>query len=146
MIQIALSQYGIKETPGEADNPEVLKYFDEIGFNGSQLKDETAWCSAFMNWVAKKSGRKYSGKLNAKSWLEIGTQTAIPQIGDVVVLQRGPIGSWKGHVGLCLNQTKFIHAYGPKKKVIIMPTNFTIKIIKKTAKLKIKKISNIKNY
>ncbi len=61
-------------------------------------------------------------------------------------LSKGDIIFWKGHVGLCLNKTKFIHAYGPKKKVIIMPTNFTIKIIEKTAKLKIKKISNIKNY
>ena len=61
-------------------------------------------------------------------------------------LSKGDIIFWKGHVGLCLNKTKFIHAYGPKKKVIIMPTNFTIKIIEKTAKLKIKKICNIKNY
>ncbi len=59
---------------------------------------------------------------------------------------KGDIIFWKGHVGICLNQSKFIHAYGPKKKVLIMPTNFTIKVIKKTAKLVIKKISNIKNY
>ena len=61
-------------------------------------------------------------------------------------LSKGDIIFWKGHVGLCLNKKKFIHAYGPKKKVIIMPTNFTIKIIETTAKLKIKKISNIENY
>ena len=30
-----------------------------------------------------------------------------------------------------------------KKKVLIMPINFTIKLIQKTAKLKVKKISNI---
>ena len=58
----------------------------------------------------------------------------------------GDIIFWKGHVGICLNKSKFIHAYGPKKKVIIMPTNQTLKLIKKTAKLKVKKISNIKNY
>ena len=59
---------------------------------------------------------------------------------------RGDIVFWKGHVGICLNQSKFIHAYGPKKKVLIMPTNLTINLIKKTALLKVKKISNIKNY
>ena len=59
---------------------------------------------------------------------------------------KGDIIFWKGHVGMCLNQSKFIHAYGPKKKVLIMPTIFTIKVIQKTAKLMIKKISNIKNY
>ena len=59
---------------------------------------------------------------------------------------KGDIIFWKGHVGICLGQSKFIHAYGPRKKVLIMPTNFTIKIIKRTAKLNVKKISNIKNY
>ena len=47
---------------------------------------------------------------------------------------------------MCINKSKFIHAYGPKKKVLIMPTNLTIKLIQKTAKLKVKRISNIKNY
>ena len=61
-------------------------------------------------------------------------------------LSKGDIIFWKGHVGICLNQSKFIHAYGPKKKVLIMPTNFTIKLIKKTANLVVKKITNIKNY
>ena len=59
---------------------------------------------------------------------------------------KGDIIFWKGHVGICINKSKFIHAYGPKKKVLIMPTNFTIKLIQKTAKLKVKKISNITNY
>ena len=61
-------------------------------------------------------------------------------------LSKGDIIFWKGHVGVCLNQSKFIHAYGPKKKVLIMPTNFTIKVIKKTAKLIVKKVSNIKDF
>ena len=61
-------------------------------------------------------------------------------------LSKGDMIFWKGHVGMCLGQSKFIHAYGPKKKVLIMPTNFTIKLIQKTAKLIVKKISNIKNY
>ena len=61
-------------------------------------------------------------------------------------LSKGDIIFWKGHVGVCLNQSKFIHAYGPKKKVLIMPTNYTIKEIQKTAKLIIKKVSNINNY
>ena len=58
---------------------------------------------------------------------------------------KGDIVFWKGHVGICLNKSRFIHAYGPKKKVIIMPTVQTIKLIDKTANLKVKKISNISN-
>ena len=58
----------------------------------------------------------------------------------------GDIIFWKGHVGLCLDKKKFIHAYGPRKKVLIMPIKQTINLILKTAKLEIKKISNIKKY
>ena len=58
---------------------------------------------------------------------------------------KGDIIFWKGHVGICLNKFRFIHAYGPKKKVIIMPTVQTIKLIDKTANLKVKKVSNISN-
>ncbi len=59
---------------------------------------------------------------------------------------KGDIIFWKGHVGICINRSKFIHAYGPKKKVILMPINYTINLIQKTAKLSVKKISNIKKF
>ncbi len=58
---------------------------------------------------------------------------------------KGDIVFWKGHVGICLNKSRFIHAYGPKKRVLIMPTVQTIKLIDKTANLKVKKVSNISN-
>ena len=61
-------------------------------------------------------------------------------------ITKGDIIFWKGHVGVCISSSKFIHAYGPKKKVIIMPTLFAIDLIYKTANLVVKKISNIKNY
>jgi len=50
---------------------------------------------------------------------------------------------WKGHVAVCINSNYLIHAYGPKKKVVIMPIQKTIKRIEKTAKLKVKKIFRI---
>jgi gamma-D-glutamyl-L-lysine dipeptidyl-peptidase len=61
-------------------------------------------------------------------------------------LIKGDIIFWRGHVGICINNSKFIHAYGPKNKVLIMSTNYAIKLIDKTANLIVKKISNIKNY
>ena len=54
--------------------------------------------------------------------------------------KKGDIIFWKGHVGIFINSKKFIHAYGPRKKVLIMPINQTIKLIEKTAGLKVKKI------
>ena len=56
---------------------------------------------------------------------------------------QGDIIYWKGHVAICINSKKLIHAYGPEKKVIIMPIIETIKRIEKTANLRIKKICRI---
>ena len=42
-----------------------------------------------------------------------------------------------------LNSRQLIHAYGPEKKVIIMPIKKTIDQIEKTAHLKVKKITRI---
>ena len=55
----------------------------------------------------------------------------------------GDIIYWKGHVAVCINSKKLIHAYGPKKKVVIMPINETIETIERTANLKVKKICKI---
>ena len=45
---------------------------------------------------------------------------------------------------MCLNSKQLIHAYGPEKRVIIMPIVKTITRIQRTAKLKVKKVSRIK--
>ena len=84
LLEIALSQYGIKEVPGVKNNPEVMKYFHAIGQDWVQ-GDETAWCSAFVNWCAIQKGLQYSGKLNARSWLNLGTPCNI-EYADIVVL------------------------------------------------------------
>ena len=80
-IEKALTQYGIREIRGVRDNPKVLKYFNDLGFDGARLKDETAWCSAFANWVCKKTGSAYSGKLNARSWISVGRRVTAPNLG-----------------------------------------------------------------
>ena len=37
------------------------------------------------------------------------------------IFKKGDIIFWKGHVAVCINSKKLIHAYGPEKKVLIMP-------------------------
>lgn len=105
-IELALTQIGIKEIVGRKDNPQVLKYFDEIGYDGKKLKDETAWCSAFANWICKKVGLPYTGKLNARSWLKVGRRVSEPKLGDIVVFWRESRSSWKGHVAFFVRETK----------------------------------------
>jgi|TARA_Y100000389_G_C17314486_1_gene439732 gamma-D-glutamyl-L-lysine dipeptidyl-peptidase len=58
--------------------------------------------------------------------------------------KKGNVIFWKGHVAICINSKKLIHAYGPEKKVLIMPIIKTIDKIKKTAKLSVKKVSSIR--
>ena len=60
------------------------------------------------------------------------------------VYKKGNVIFWKGHVAICINSKKLIHAYGPEKKVLIMPITKTIERIERTASLTIKKISSIK--
>lgn len=117
LIKTALSQYGVKEIIGHQDHPQIIKYFTSIGFDGEKLKDETAWCSAFANWVAKTAGYEYSGKLNARSWLALGESTETPEWGDVVVLWRESPESWKGHVGFFIKETRrYVYILGGNQR------------------------------
>jgi uncharacterized protein (TIGR02594 family) len=112
-IELAFTQYGVKEIVGEIDNPEIIKYFDILGFDGSKLKDETAWCSAFANWVCLSSGLDCSGKLNARSWVDVGLATSEPKLGDIVIFWRESRESWKGHVAFYVNDDdKYIYVLG----------------------------------
>ena len=61
----------------------------------------------------------------------------------IIKFSKGDIIYWRGHVAVCLNRSKLIHAYGPRKKVLTMNTKKTIELIKETAKLEIKKIIRV---
>ena len=50
---------------------------------------------------------------------------------------------WKGHVAIVISKKNLVHAYGPLKKVLIMPINKTINRIYKTANLKVLSIKRI---
>ena len=101
----ALGEYGITEIVGGKHNPEILKYFKEIGHEWVK-DDETSWCAAFVNWCAKMEGYEYTGKLNARSFLDIGEKVEIPQMGDIVIFWRNQKDSWQGHVALYVKQDR----------------------------------------
>lgn len=102
LLKIALSQYGVKEVPGEENNPEIMKYFDEIGHTWVQSED-TAWCSAFMNWCALRANFEGSDALNARSWLKVGKRVEIED-ADIVVLWRVSKSDWRGHVAVPIRE------------------------------------------
>lgn len=96
-ILIAMDEIGVTEFKGEKNNPRILQYAKDCGI--PYTSDDTAWCSLFVNWVALKSKLPRTNKLNARSWLDIGTKVTTPKVGDVCVFWREHKDSWKGHVG-----------------------------------------------
>tara|TARA_B100000780_G_scaffold271562_1_gene232614 strand:- start:136 stop:876 length:741 start_codon:yes stop_codon:yes gene_type:complete len=58
-------------------------------------------------------------------------------------IKKNDIIFWKGHVALALSNRRLIHAYGPRKKTLIMNVRKTVEIIKKSSDLKIISIKRI---
>jgi len=99
IISAALTQYGLKETPGTADNQVILQMAKDAGFGADYKHDSIAWCSLFANWVAWKVAYERSKALNARSWLLVGEKVDEPQMGDAVVLWREDPKGDLGHIG-----------------------------------------------
>jgi len=62
---------------------------------------------------------------------------------NLMFFKKGDIIFWKGHVAICLNKKLLIHAYGPKKKVIIMDIKKSILEIKIKSRLEVIGVKNI---
>ncbi|MGV8090979.1 MAG: TIGR02594 family protein [Mangrovibacterium sp.] len=100
LFKIAIAELGQKEIQGSGNNPAIVGYAHEAGFNWVN-DDETPWCSIFVNWVAMKAGLVRSKQANARSWLLVGQNVdSSPLPGDVVVFWRNNPTSWEGHVGI----------------------------------------------
>ncbi len=112
LVSIALSQFGVKQHKEGAKHPQIVNYFTSLGYNERKM-EETSWCSAFVNWVAKKAGYEYSSKLSARSWLSTGESTANPKQGDVVVLWEESRSCSDGYTGFFIKETeKYIYVLG----------------------------------
>jgi uncharacterized protein (TIGR02594 family) len=105
-FSIAQRFIGIKGVAGVASNPQILAMLrlDESWSAG----DETAWCSAFVNYVAWLLRLPRSKSLAARSWLQVGIPIQLGQAAaenDVVVITRGDgrlgpeVVDAPGHVG-----------------------------------------------
>lgn len=93
LITTAESALGLNEDKQK----DVLSSFLSAG--GVEIDpSQTAWCAAFVNATLAKTGLDGTGALNARSFLDWGTEITQPQLGDVVVLSRGDNPA-QGHVG-----------------------------------------------
>ena len=94
---VATRYLGVREIPGKNHNGTILNWLRRLQI--SIWDDETPWCSTFVNFCALEAGYERTGKLNARSWLDIGQTITSREAreGDVVIFERGSSG-WEGHV------------------------------------------------
>lgn len=103
IMTIAMGEFGVAEWPGNKHNPEVMKYFHQTGREWVD-SDELNWCDAYVDWVVMKAGGQITPNLIAREWLREGVPVTKPFPGDIVILWRESIDSWKGHVGFFVRQ------------------------------------------
>ena len=120
----------------EKNITKILKLFLNSKYKWGGKTYDGIDCSALIQLIYKFNNKFFprdtvdqikfkKGKIKKKNF----------KLGDIVY--------WKGHVAICISSKKLIHAYGPRKKVLVMEINKTIKLIKKTANLEVKKIFSI---
>lgn len=110
---VAKRYMGVREVPGKEHNPVIVRWLRRLATWIHD--DETAWCSAFVNHCASEAGYECSGKLNARSWLDVGEKVPLSESrkGDVFILWRGTKDGWQGHVA-------FLDHYNPTRGLVYL--------------------------
>jgi len=121
----------------EKDYLKILKLFLKIKYFWGGKTYKGIDCSAILQLLYYYNNKFYPR--DTKDQIKYSIKNAKRSI-----LKKGDIIFWEGHVAICINSKKLIHAYGPEKKVLIMPITKTIDRIERTAKLIVKKVSSIK--
>jgi uncharacterized protein (TIGR02594 family) len=103
-MAIAEQEKGVSEIPGAGNHPRVLEYLKSTTnlTKAAISKDETPWCSAFVNWCLAQTGYERTKNALARSWLSWGQAIKTPRRGCIVVFQRE---KKFGHVGFYLEET-----------------------------------------
>lgn len=108
-LHTARGELGVRELPGSAHSDRVLEYLSvchkaeggNLGDWGAG-RDETPWCSAFVNWCLLRAGIEGTRNATARSWLNWGRHASVLEPGCIVVLKR----AGGGHVGFYVKDTE----------------------------------------
>ena len=98
----ALKLYGTIEGVGDIDNPDIVKWAQEIGkpISLNYQHDSTPWCGLFMAICAKRAGLELpNSPLWALSWSNWGDKVNVPMLGDVLTFKRDKGGHVAIYVG-----------------------------------------------
>lgn len=119
MYKEALKLEGLHERTNKKRLTKFIRQAHEMDIT------KTAWCAALVNALLERQGIEGTGKLTARSLLNVGTSVKNPRLGDIVVIKRGLL-PWQGHVGLYAGQTE--------THIIILGGNQSNMVCKKTYK------------
>lgn len=101
-LAAAWAELGVREIPGDANAPEILRYFRDAG--DDDVKTETTpWCAAFAGAMLKRAGVSNTGSLLARSYLEWGTALDDARLGAIAVFSRGDDPT-AGHIGFVIGE------------------------------------------
>jgi uncharacterized protein (TIGR02594 family) len=104
-LDAAVKEIGVKEYPGAASNhPRIQAYLATVNDLSAveKSKDETYWCSCFINWCVEQAQINGTDSAWAKSWGNWRKAVAPKdaQIGDIAVFDRSSATSSGGHVAI----------------------------------------------
>lgn len=108
-LSIARKEIGVIENSSKTlHNSRIVEYHQTTTLKATT--DEIAWCSAFVNWVITKFGRKGTNNALAKSWLKWEGGHVVPlnapEPGDIVIVGKRVKGvepSPASHVGFYIS-------------------------------------------
>lgn len=103
-MPIALAERGTVEVTGGGDNPRILEYLRTTTLPANMAaEDETAWCSAFVNWCVEQAGIRGTRSAAARSWLEWGKAIEVPRRGCIAVFSRPTASPTSAHVAFYIS-------------------------------------------
>lgn len=103
-METAISLIGLKEYPGNADNPEIIDWAKNIGgwTKDFYKKDSIPWCGLFAGHCMAENGITPPKELlRALAWAGFGEKVE-PAFGAVMVFKR----NGGGHVGFYVSEDK----------------------------------------
>lgn len=102
-LEEAWRAFGETEHAGTRDNPLIVAFFREVGHPGV-VRDEVAWCAAYVGACLERAGLRSTRSLLARSYLKWGAALSEPRMGSIAVFSRGA-DPGKGHVGFWLAES-----------------------------------------
>ena len=95
----ARRELGVREIVGASHNPRVLEYHQATRLKA--VKDEVAWCAAFVCWCLEQEGVRSTKSAAAASFKDWGRPSLLNPGAVIVFGKHDPDAKGSGHVGFC---------------------------------------------